>query len=255
MEIKLLNEEYLKSSEIYEDFIKDQIQKNENAFSSRSVYMEEAPFFPIYLRVNNELREDLYLEAFRAISKYYLKTSREVHFDEVFWHSILCTTFRSQVIETYPEVLESEKDFRNIVLKKFDWENYIYKCVIGAQYIWDNVESEEERKDYVHRIVNNLDVYNYIIKYEIFRNDSFLINVLDIIKDHDLSEVLKKKITWRDDLGKDERVGRRVIFELNKSYPVILAPMLNKEELEVLFLKHMNEYLEGEENVNVNTFV
>lgn len=59
-----------------------------------------------------------------------------------------------------------------------------------------------------------------LIKYEIFRNDKFMLNVLDIIDELNLSEVLKTKIKGRDDLGKDERVGRRVIFEFNKSYPI-----------------------------------
>ena len=67
-------------------------------------------------------------------------------------------------------------------------------------------------------------------------------NVLDIIHDNDLSEILKAKIKDRPDLGKDERVGRRVIFELNKSYPVVLAPTLDKEELEVLFLENLKKY-------------
>ena len=59
---------------------------------------------------------------------------------------------------------------------------------------------------------------------------------------YDLSEILKAKIKDRPDLGKDERVGRRVIFELNKSYPVVLAPTLDKEELEVLFLENLKKY-------------
>ena len=35
-------------------------------------------------------------------------------------------------------------NFNNIVLKNFDWENYIYKCVLGAQYINDNVTDEKQ---------------------------------------------------------------------------------------------------------------
>lgn len=69
-----------------------------------------------------------------------------------------------------------------------------------------------------------------------------MINVLDIIHDRRLGKNLKSKIKNRDDLGKDERVGRRVIFEFNKSYPIIMSPMLEKEELEVLFLKYLSLY-------------
>lgn len=33
-----------------------------------------------------------------------------------------------------------------------------------------------------------------------------------------------------------------MIFELNKAYPVVLAPTLDKEELEVLFLENLKKY-------------
>ena len=52
----------------------------------------------------------------------------------------------------------------------------------------------------------------------------------------------QQKITWRDDLGKDERVGRRVLFEFNKSYPIILFPMMSKSELKPLFFDYLKMY-------------
>ena len=85
-------------------------------------------------------------------------------------------------------------------------------------------------------------MYNYIIKYEIFRNEKFLLNILDIIDELDLAKVMKAKIKDRPDLGKDERVGRRVIFEFNKSYPVVLSPMLDKESLKEPFLEYLSYY-------------
>ena len=182
------------------------------------------------------------MEAINIISNHYLDMDREYSLDGQFWHSLLLLKKRDYILEKYPAVKESESNFKNVVVKKFDWENYIYKCVLAAQYVNDNVDDVDKREFYYNLIANNLDVYNYIIKYEIFRNDKFLLNVLDIIHDNDLSEILKAKIKNRPDLGKDERVGRRVIFELNKSYPVVLAPTLDKEELEVLFLENLKKY-------------
>ena len=127
---------------------------------------------------------------------------------------------------TFNKILE------RFFIKKFDWENCIYKCILGAQYVNDNVENDEEREKYYRLIVDNLDVYNYIIKYEIFRNDKFLINILHIINDNDLGNVLKAKIKDRSDLGKDPRYGRMVIFEFNKAYPIVMSPMLEKDEME-----------------------
>ena len=65
---------------------------------------------------------------------------------------------------------------------------------------------------------------------------------LDIIDELDLAKVMKAKIKNRPDLGKDERVGRRVIFEFNKSYPVVLSPMLDKESLKEPFLEYLSYY-------------
>ena len=108
-------------------------------------------------------------------------------------------------------------------LRNLTGRNYIYKCVLGAQYVKDNTTCDEDRDRYYDLIVENLDVYNYIIKYEIFRNDKFLINVMDIIDDRGLAKVLKAKIKDRHDLGKDERYGRGVLFEFNKAYPIVMS--------------------------------
>jgi hypothetical protein len=243
MEIRLLKKEYKNNEQFYKDFLDDKIKDNDEYFSGEVIYISEAPDFPIYMaKGNEEEKKKLFLEGLEVISESYLQTNRDLHFDEIFWHSLLTVSKREYLLDTYPEITEGIKHFNNIVLKKFDWENYIYKCVLGAQYINDITSDETERKRYYHLLIDNLDVYNYIIKYEIFRNDRFLINILDIIDELDLSKVMKMKITWRDDLGKDPRVGRMVIFEFNKSYPVILSPMLEKNDLKELFIQYLSYY-------------
>lgn len=245
MEIRLLKSGYKKSEQFYKDFLDDNIKNNDDYFSGEVVYIDEAPDFPIYMGVGyDKCRDKMFKEAFEIMSKYYLKTDRDIHFDELFWHSFLCVYKREYLLETYPEIKEGINKFRNIVIKKFDWENYIYKCVLGAQYINDNVEDEEQRNRYYDLIIENLDLYNYIIKYEIFRNDRFLINLLDVTDELGLSKVLKAKIKGRDDLGKDERVGRRVIYEFNKSYPIVMSPMMDKDEFKEVFLEYLSYYYE-----------
>ena len=245
MEIRLLKSGYKKSEQFYKDFLDDNIKNNDDYFSGEVVYIDEAPDFPIYMGVGyDKCRDKMFKEAFEIMSKYYLKTDRDIHFDELFWHSFLCVYKREYLLETYPEIKEGINKFRNIVIKKFDWENYIYKCLLGAQYINDNVEDEEQRNRYYDLIIENLDLYNYIIKYEIFRNDRFLINLLDVTDELGLSKVLKAKIKGRDDLGKDERVGRRVIYEFNKSYPIVMSPMMDKDEFKEVFLEYLSYYYE-----------
>lgn len=246
MEIKLLKQEYKDNEQFYRDFLDDQIKNKEEYFSDEVIYIAEAPNFPIYMaKGSEEEKKEMFLKAFDIISNHYIDTDRDTHFDELFWHSLLTTYKREYLLEEYPQIMDSISKFNNVVIKNFDWENYIYKCVIGTQYVNDNVIDPDERKKYYELIIDNLDIYNYIIKYEIFRNDKFLINILDIIDDWGLSKILKAKIKNRDDLGKDERIGRRVIFEFNKSYPIILSPMLEKEELEELFIEYLGYYYDG----------
>ncbi|WP_235829604.1 hypothetical protein [Clostridium nigeriense] len=192
----------------YEIFLNNQIINKDEYFSGKAVDINEVPDFPIYMGVGYDSKKaELFLKAFNIISKSYLITDRDIHFNEVFWHSLLCVYKRNFLIKEYPQIIESQSNFNNIVIKKFDWENYIYKCILGAQYINDNIKDESEKLRYYNLIIENLDLYNYIIKYEIFRNDKFLLNILDIIDDLNLSKTLKAKIKDRDGLGKDECIG------------------------------------------------
>jgi len=245
IKIRLLKDGYRNNENLYSDFIENKIEDNDEYFSDDVVYIKEVSNFPIYMGKGSEkYKRECFLEAFDKISSSYLEIERDKSFDGKFWHSIFCTKMREYILDKYPEIKKSEENFKKIVIKKFDWENYTYKCLLGAQYISDNIKNKVKRQKYFNLIVDNLDLYNYIIKYEIFRNDKFLLNILDIINDWGLSKILKSKIRNRDDLGKDERVGRRVIFEFNKSYPIIMSPMLEKEELEIIFIKFLSYYTE-----------
>lgn len=243
MEIKILSDDYLKSDSVFEDFVENRIE--EKATSNEFLTLKEIKYFPVYMakiKSNRKLTK-MYLDAFKCMEDIYLHEDREKIMRPDLWYSLILTEFRNEIIINYPKSIKNESDFKNIVMKKFDWENYVYKVLLGAQYIYDNVEGENERERYYKLIIQNLDLYNYIIKYEIFRNDKFLINILDVIDKNGLSNQLKKKIKGREDLGEDERYGRRVIYEFNKSYPVIMSPMLSYEDVEKLFLRYLDMYM------------
>jgi|SRR5699024_3638073 len=243
MEVRLLAKGYKNNEQFYQDFLDDKINSKDEYFSNKIVYIKEAPDFPIYMgRGSEDFKKQDFLRAFRIIGEAYLNTERDLLLDETFWHSLLVTHKREYILDHYQEVEDSINKFRAVVLKDFNWENYIYKCILGSQYINDNIIDKAERERYYELITDNLDIYNYIIKYEIFRNDQFLINVLDIIDELNLSKIMKAKIKGREDLGTDERYGRRVIFEFNKSYPIVMAPMLEKEELKEIFIKYLGYY-------------
>lgn len=243
MEIKLLKKGYKDNEQFYEDFLNDRILQNEEYFSENNIFIKEAPDFPIYMASKDTgERQRMFLQAFETLRESYLGTERDLHLDEVFWHSLLILKKRDFLLETYPQIKESFSEFRKVVTKNFDWENYIYKCVLGAEYVNDIISDESNRQHYYKLIVNNLDLYNYMIKYEVFRNGPFIINILSIIDELDLSDIMKKQITWRNDLGRDPRVGRHVLLEFNKSYPVVMSPMLEKDELKNYFLEFLGYY-------------
>lgn len=243
MEIRLLKTGYKNNEQFYMDFLDDKIKEKDEYFSEEIISIDSAPDFPIYMGVGfDKNREELFIKAFNIISQYYITIDRDIYLNPNFWYSLLCTHKVDYLKETYPLIKDDIKNFNNIVLKKFDWENYIYKCILASQYIDDNITNKYEKERYYRLIIENLDLYNYMIKYEIFRNDKFILNILDIIDELNLSKVMKAKIKGRDDLGKDERIGRRVIYEFNKSYPIIMSPMLEKEELKNLFLEYLSYY-------------
>lgn len=249
IEVNLLKDKYKSNEALYDAFLEDKLAGNEEFLSREIVRIYDAPKFPIYIAKGTEKeKKQKFLEAFEVMSKCYIKMPRDIHLNEKFWHSLLCQQHREYLLESYPEIKYGGiKEFKNIILKDLDWQNYIYKCALGAQYITDNIEDESEQKRYFELISENLDLYNYIIKYNIFRNDIFLIKVLDIVDKYDISGILKAKIKDKEmiekyHLGKDERYGRRVIFEFNKSYPVVMVPMLSYEELEEKFFEYLALY-------------
>lgn len=244
----MLNEGYLKQESFYEDFVNNKLNGNAKYFSEEAYYIDDLKPFPIYIPLSSNIKEEQqnqYLEAFNTFSECYLKLDRELLFSQRFWHSLFLLEFREYLVDLYPEILVSKSKFNNIVLKQLNWENYIYKIILGSQYINECVE-EQQRDHYYKLIVHNMDMYNYVIKTRILRNDMFLKNVLDIIDNNNLSKTLKAFIKDRPDLGKDPRYGRMVIFEFNKSYPVVLSPMMDYRSLEEKFIEYLKIYWKGQ---------
>lgn len=242
MQVSLLTDDYKNDMQFYEEFLNDTLWTSKFLSTDSITIPHELPDFQIFFAIRDkEIREREYHKMIKIISENVIDFDRDISMNETFWHSWLCLYKREYLLNTYPQIKDQYDIFKNIVIKKFDWENYIYKAVLMAQYVNENVE-QEKHDQYYHLILQNMDMFNYIIKYEIFRNGKFLINIMDIIEDNGLSKILKAKIKNRPDLGKDERYGRRVIFELNKAYPIVMSPMLDKEMLEEYFLKYLGYY-------------
>lgn len=245
MKIKLLKEGYKKDELLYTAFRNGTV--DEQFFTEETIDLAKAPDFPIYMGKGSEAQKKAdFLVAFKVIAESYVNDDRDIHFNERFWHSLLVGEKRDYIVEKYPQVLDSYREFTNIVLKSFDWENYIYKCILAVEYIENTTELYLSKEQYYELIVDNLDIFNYIIKYSIFRNGEFLVKILIVIYNLGIGDILKAKIPDRPDLGKDERYGRRVIFELNKAYPVVMSPLLSVEELQEEFMKALGQYYTSE---------
>lgn len=243
VEVRLLKSGYQKSEAFYNDFKANTFVSKEEYFTDKVVTLPSDIPFPIYMAKGSDAtRKAEFLEAFRILASHYIMSNRDLHLDEVVWHSYFITHHRDYLIDKYPSIIKSQEEFKRIVTKSFDWENYVYKCVLASEYVEDYANTPEETEYYYRLIIGNLDLYNYIIKYEIFRNKDFLLKVLQIIDELNISHIMKAKIKDRPDLGEDERYGRRVIFELNKSYPVLMAPMLEKEALKEEMIRALSHY-------------
>jgi hypothetical protein len=240
MIIKLLSEKYIRSEEAFLNFKYDK-PIDESNYLDETVEIEGVKPFPIYMGINKI--EDVlveFLEAFHTFKKWYVSMEQDIYMDQSFWFTLLLTEFRDYIVDKYPRSINNIKAFHNIVIKKFDWENYIYKTALMTQYIVDNAQPEFH-DHYVTLITENLDIFNYCLKYKITRNDKFLIMILNIIDRNKLSKTLKSKVKH---MKKDNRYGRLVIFELNKRYPTYMFHGVEEKELEVEFINILNAYRE-----------
>ena len=177
MRVNLLNEGYKDNKEFYQAFLDDSLWQSSYVSEDYINIPEEIPDFRIYFaNKDEEVRETEFIDTIKICAEYVIKLDRDIAMDECFWHSYLCLYKRQYLLDTYPQLKEGYDQFKRIIIKKFDWENYIYKAILIAQYVDENIEPKQYEK-YYRLILQNMDMFNYIIKYEIFRNGSFLIKI------------------------------------------------------------------------------
>ena len=87
----------------------------------------------------------------------------ETNLNDMFWYSLFCVYKWEYLLKEYPDIWESISEFHNAVLKS-SIGKIIYKCILGAEHVNDDAD-EEDSVRYYNLIFDNLDLYNYIIKY------------------------------------------------------------------------------------------
>lgn len=240
MLVNILDKNYIFSDTFIKDFRNNTIGTLDEHYSGESIEIPELNPFLFYLKINDETKRNKAFQKSISILFDYVEIADKYTMSHEFWISLFSINFYDFTVSKYPGILEDDEKFRNVLLKQFDWNNYIYKLVLAAKYIHDKVDQYDKKK-YIDLISNNLDVYNYLLKYPIFRNGKFIVNVLKIIDENDLSADLKKSLK-RKKSDLDQRFGRKILFELNKDYPVIVVPMLEYDKLEKRFMSYYSYY-------------
>mgnify|MGYP000296986592 CR=1 FL=1 len=241
MRIRLLKEDYLSDSKaLYQSFLTGEI--TQLLSDNEILEIPDVKPFPIYMAdYKDEINSDKYEEAFKVLTQYYINLDRDIVMNKRFWDSQYFTILRDYILTEYPKIKKKFDNFKNVVIKEFDWENYVFKLLILIENLYDYRDQSSHLK-YLDIVLENYDLFNYIIKYSLTRNGEFLLTILDIVEEENLSKILKAKIPNRPDLGRDERYGRRVIYEFNKNYPVLMFPNMDKEQIKRYFQEYLSMY-------------
>jgi hypothetical protein len=246
MKIRLLKDEYIKSEMFFRDFADSKCCEEKNM---TSVYVElnEIQPFPIYHNYKQEIKiTQKMIEAFRVFKATYSNLEQDVLMNHTFWISLFACHYRDYLLNEYPSITSKESNFKQILLKSFDWENYIYKTMLLTQYLIDSAEPNKQEQ-YVRLFSENLDIFNYCLKYRLFRNDKFMVKFFDILDKNNLSKIMKKKLGGEFWSGRDERYGRRVILEMNKRYPVSMIHLYSEDDMEFEVLKMIDDLKKKDE--------
>lgn len=150
--------------------------------------------------------------------------------DGSFWFSLFLTRFQIDLMRDYPQLKTSSESLKNILLKGFNWENYIYKAVVIVK-LKHASQSRFGNTDVVDLILDDLDLFNYLIKSPLFRNLGFILNIFELTRRNAFPVRLKSQIKSEKYKQKDKRFGRRIVYELNKVYPVLFVQKFEMEEL------------------------
>jgi hypothetical protein len=243
MEIRKIKNS-LDNNTLLKYFSKDQLIKEDSLFENEFYYLSGFEYFDPYV---GSLTTDTYVQKmmrlFKNVSNVIDSYSIPSNYyeDGTFWKSTFLTLYREELNNNYPAIIRDETTFNNVIGKKWGWENYIFKAILVKKYL-PYAENFFTKEEFYETVAENIDVFNYLVKGPIFRNDKFIVKILKIIKDEDLVSLSKRKIQNRPDLGSDERIGRRAIYEMNKIYPIIMVHNLEIDQLKEIYIKSIRKY-------------
>lgn len=244
MEIKKIKNS-VDNSTLFNLFINGTIHSDLSLFENDSYYISGFEYFDPYVgSLSNAAYLEKMIRLFKNVSRMIddFSIPSTYYEDGSFWKSIFLTLYREELKNNYPSIIKDENTFTNVIVKKWGWENYIFKAILVKKYMAQS-QKYFTADEFFETVAENIDVFNYLIKTPIFRNGEFIVKILKIIKDENLSSISKSRILNRPDLGGDERVGRRAIYEMNKIYPIIFIHSLEIDKLREIYLKSIQKYV------------
>lgn len=171
-EIYLLKDPILDEQDFYESFLKGTLEEK-GYFSDQRVQVPDVEEFIFYINSSQSGSKDLFRNLVQIMMDYFVDLKQEIFLDQNFWRSYISTKLRNSTIRNHPQIRENFDNFRIIVLRALDWENYLYKAAIYGSILRDRLADANERDQYIDLIHENMDLFNYILKKRVFRNDVY----------------------------------------------------------------------------------
>ncbi|WP_311480700.1 hypothetical protein [uncultured Anaerococcus sp.] len=174
----------------------------------------------------------------------FIELNQDIYMNESFWRSYLVQKLRMPLIKKYPKLAHDYNLFDRIVLRKFNWENYLFKAATYGIVLSDRVGDPVLLDEYIDIICDNMDLFNYILKLKALKVDNFIYNTIKFMhefKDTDLGSFLKYRS--QAEINKEDSAGRIVLTEMNTAYPSILFPMLDYDDFKDIFFKYLTNNL------------
>lgn len=244
MQIRKVDKRYFNSKELRDHFVNGTIMDFQDCLLNDYYDTNDfdiAYFNPYAGNSKSPDNDEIWENLLSSVEEIMEGIPASLYEDGSFWFSLFLTRFQIELMSDYPQLNKTSEPLKNILLKDFNWENYIYKAIViiklkhAAQLRFGNTQI-------VDSILDDLDLFNYLIKSPLFRNLDFILNIFELNRLNTFPVRLKSQIKSEKYKHKDKRFGRRIVYELNKVYPVLFVQKFEMDELGIKLNEIIRKY-------------
>jgi hypothetical protein len=244
MQIRKVDKRYFDSKELRDHFVNGTLHEHHEFFLDEFYDIGDFDiryFNPYAGNVKSPHIDIIWDHLIAAVSEIMEGIPASLYEDGNFWFSLFLTRFQIELLDDYPQLKKTSEPLKNILLKRFNWENYIYKAVVIVK-LKDVAMRRFGNTDVINVILDDLDLFNYLIKSPLFRNLDFIVSVFELNRQNAFPVRLKSQIKSEKYKQKDKRFGRRIVYELNKVYPVLFVQKFELDELGIKMNEIIGQY-------------